>query len=158
MNYVQVISDFFVKRSQGGEFEPALLKKLEKDRQSLDEDGLILYIEAKGDVEEEIKEIKNGVMAIKYEGSFIHAFKKDGLLQPTPTGKPFENQDDAIEKGKMVFLVSPEGKVISWFNSLTGNMIGNPTKVDAEWNKRLWIIGILVALFVIWMFFGGGLF
>ncbi|MDF1496508.1 MAG: hypothetical protein P1P90_00420 [Patescibacteria group bacterium] len=70
MNYVQAISDFFVKRSQGVEFEPALLQKLEKDRQSLDEDGLILYIEAKDDVEEEIKEIKNGVMALKYEGSF----------------------------------------------------------------------------------------
>ncbi len=140
------------------EFEPALLQKLEKDRQSLDVDGLILYIEAKGDVIEEVKEIKNGVRTYTYTGSFIHAFKKDGLLQPTPTGKPFENQDNAIEKGKMVFLVSPEGKVISWFNSLTGNMIGNPTKVDGDSKKFLWIIGILMVLFVLWKLFGGYLF
>lgn len=158
MNYIQAISDFFTKKSQGEGFEPALLQKLQKDRQGLDEEGISLYIEAKGDVTEEIKEIKKGVRAIKYEGSFIHAFKKDGLLQPTPNGKPFENPDEAVEKGKMVFLVSPEGKVISWFNSLTGNMIGNPTKVDAEGSKLLWIIGILMVLFILWKLFGGLLF
>jgi hypothetical protein len=159
MNCIQAISDFFTRRSQGGEFEPALLQKLEKDKQSLEENGLTLYIEAKNDVVLEVKEIKNGVKTYTYTGSFVHAFKKNGLLQPTPDGKPFTDPADAVEKGKMVFLVNPEGKILNWFNSLTGSMIGHPTKVENESaNRMLLIIGILVSLFVIWIFFGGYLF
>jgi len=163
MNYIQAISDFFKTGSvsQGVAIESTMMRQLENDRKNLEVEGLILIIEPQDNVKESIREVEDGSRVVKYKGSFIQAFKKDGLLRPTPDGAPFENQNGTMEYGEMSFMIDPSGAVVSWYNSLDGNTVGkeNVTAVERNKNKQLAIIiAVILALFVLWKFFGGLLF
>jgi hypothetical protein len=165
MNYVQAMSDFLNtgSASQGVVFESSLKQGLENDRKALEVDGMTLHIEALENVIEIIVELEEGGKAIKYEGLFIHAFKKDGLLQPTPVSEPFSNQDDAKERGEMIFIVDTSGAVVTWYNSLTGNTEGqklskiqwpgSKTASDSKHNFMVWMFGIAITiLFMGWFY------
>jgi hypothetical protein len=163
MNYIQVISDFFSTGSlpQGVAIESSMMQQLENDRKNLDAEGLILFIEPQDNVKETVREVEDGSRVVKYNGSFIQAYKKDGLLQPTPSGPPFENQNGAMEYGEMSFMIDQTGAVVSWYNSLDGNTVGkeNVTAVERKKNKQLlYIIGAIMVLFILWKLFGGLLF
>jgi hypothetical protein len=163
MNYMQAISDFFKtgEFTSGVTFEESMKQILEKERQDLESEGLIMFMEPQGDVVETVEDLQENRRMVKYIGSFVQGYTKDGVLQLTKSGSPCEDYTKAIKPGKMFFVVDATGVVLSWYNPINGKIIGKwdflaymPKK-----DKQLFItIVVLMVLFVLWKLFGGLLF